>query len=125
MSYPKDLDEYDDEQLLEELRRRYDARKAGRCDYCGRTKKLKSCRYEARHVLPPPREEYIDTLVESGRKGPKIKGTTQVQPGVYVVKKSYSLFDAAREMVSSVLVSPTPLTPRKRSAAIKRRGPKP
>ena len=36
MSYPKDLDEYEDHVLSAELRRRERQRKAGLCDYCGK-----------------------------------------------------------------------------------------
>ena len=34
MSYQKDLDEYRDEELLNELQRRQAMRKQGRCSYC-------------------------------------------------------------------------------------------
>lgn len=36
MSYPKDLDEYTDEELKRELARRERCKKEGRCSYCGR-----------------------------------------------------------------------------------------
>lgn len=37
MSYPKDLDEYTDRTLLDEIARRYAANAINLCAYCGRT----------------------------------------------------------------------------------------
>lgn len=51
MSYPKDLDEYTDAQLREELARREQARAEGRCDYCGRGNAASACRFPNRHAL--------------------------------------------------------------------------
>ena len=35
MSYPRDLDEYSDDELKEELARRNAVREQGNCSYCG------------------------------------------------------------------------------------------
>lgn len=50
MSYPRDLDDYTDQELFRELARRAKRRKEGLCDYC--TNKLNSkpvCMHPARH----------------------------------------------------------------------------
>lgn len=49
MSYPKDLDEYTEAQLQEELARREDVRAQGRCDYCGGLQTETSCKFPERH----------------------------------------------------------------------------
>lgn len=49
MSYPIDLDEYTEEQLVTELRRRLAARKAGKCDYCNRPPTEPTCKFPERH----------------------------------------------------------------------------
>lgn len=48
MSYPRDLDEYTEEELRAELRRREAFRALGLCDYCGRPA-LTTCRFPDRH----------------------------------------------------------------------------
>lgn len=58
MSYPKDLDEYDDEELMEELDKRAVRRKRGICDYCGQKFEAPSCRFPHRHKAPKtPRDK--------------------------------------------------------------------
>lgn len=43
------LDEYDEQRLLDEIRRRRDLRARGLCDYCGRAFSMESCRMARRH----------------------------------------------------------------------------
>lgn len=51
MTYPKDLDEYDDEALQGELNRRREALARGICPYCGRRGDiLPACRQPALHA---------------------------------------------------------------------------
>lgn len=49
MSYPRDLDEYDDEDLQEELDRRAELKKKGLCTYCKRKVTASACRFPERH----------------------------------------------------------------------------
>ena len=49
MGYPKGLDEYDEDELRQELHRRQQAQIAGICDYCGRRPATSSCRFPERH----------------------------------------------------------------------------
>lgn len=49
MSYPKDLNEYTDIELLEELGGRAESRAGGRCDYCGRLPIEPECKFPGRH----------------------------------------------------------------------------
>lgn len=49
MSYPRDLDEYSDEELREEIARREDCRARGVCDYCGKNGNAPKCRFKNRH----------------------------------------------------------------------------
>ena len=49
MSYPKDLDEYTDNELTHELQRRMRLRERGLCDYCGRTDVTPTCKFPERH----------------------------------------------------------------------------
>lgn len=49
MGYPKDLDEYSQEQLEHELERRRKAQEANKCDYCGRSPDQPACRFPERH----------------------------------------------------------------------------
>lgn len=53
MSYPRDLDDYSDDELHAEIGRRLVARAKGKCDYCGRSRNLKACRYRERHKARP------------------------------------------------------------------------
>lgn len=52
MSYSRDLDEYNESELLRELQRRNDLRRDGNCDYCKRHRiitKDAPCRFPNRH----------------------------------------------------------------------------
>ena len=51
MSYPKDLDEYTEDQLREELARRQSLRDENLCDYCGQPGNSPLCRMRDRHML--------------------------------------------------------------------------
>ena len=54
MSYPKDLDDYSDETLQQELNRRERARQKGKCDYCGKPRGSEpACRLPVRHTAKP------------------------------------------------------------------------
>lgn len=48
MSYPKDLDEYNERELLQELERRKTLREQGKCDYCGGDGPV-ACKFPTRH----------------------------------------------------------------------------
>lgn len=51
MSYPIQLDEYDEATLREELARRDKMRELNRCDYCGRKYNAEpACRFGDRHA---------------------------------------------------------------------------
>lgn len=51
MSYSKDLDEYTEDELLEELHRRKQLNAQGKCDYCGRPAECTvACKFPARHA---------------------------------------------------------------------------
>jgi hypothetical protein len=49
MSYPRDIDEIPEAELLAELCRRRQLRDGGLCDYCGRNRDSKPCRFPERH----------------------------------------------------------------------------
>lgn len=49
MSYPRDLDEYDDEELKDELARRAELTKKKLCTYCKRAVTASACRFPERH----------------------------------------------------------------------------
>jgi hypothetical protein len=49
MSYPLDLDEIRESALVAELARRATLRRAGVCDYCGRSRSLLPCKLPERH----------------------------------------------------------------------------
>lgn len=49
MSYPMDLDDYTDQELLTELKERAEKRAMGLCDYCGRKPTTSPCKYPKRH----------------------------------------------------------------------------
>jgi hypothetical protein len=51
MSYPRDLDDYSDEELVSELSRRHINRLVGKCDYCGRPSNKKARCGSGRHTL--------------------------------------------------------------------------
>lgn len=49
MGYPRDIDDYSDDELLDELRRREDMRARGLCDYCKSEVTAAPCRHRDRH----------------------------------------------------------------------------
>lgn len=49
MGYRRDLDEYSDEELVQELNRREALRAIGKCDYCQRASNTAPCRFVKRH----------------------------------------------------------------------------
>jgi hypothetical protein len=51
VSYPKDLEDYTDQQLLEEILRRAKLRADGVCDYCGSPATKPTCAHVYRHKL--------------------------------------------------------------------------
>lgn len=52
MSYPKDLDEYTDQELSRELTHRAERRYHGRCDYCHRLRdEGEPCKFPRRHRM--------------------------------------------------------------------------
>lgn len=52
MSYPRDLDEINEAELLGELERRRKVRASGCCDYCGVPSNGPTCRFPERHNTP-------------------------------------------------------------------------
>lgn len=50
MGYPRDLDEYTDEELRAELEGRERLRALALCDYCGRSWETRACRFPDRHA---------------------------------------------------------------------------
>ena len=64
MSYRLDLDEYDEDVLIEELRHRKALRDEGKCDYCGRKPEDKSCKFPSRHIWNDPENKEIRHLLE-------------------------------------------------------------
>lgn len=50
MSYPRDLEEYNEHELMTELERRRRLHAEGKCDYCGRRGDTNPCRFEHRHL---------------------------------------------------------------------------
>lgn len=52
MSYPRDLDEFEDIELFQEIERRKDDRAKGLCDYCHRAYTTSACRFADRHRAP-------------------------------------------------------------------------
>ncbi len=53
MGYPRDIDEYSDVDLLQELTVRASRRRMGRCDYCDRLRDEGNtgCKFPERHRL--------------------------------------------------------------------------
>lgn len=47
-----DLDEYTDQQILNEMERRKEKRKLGLCAYCWRPPSAPTCRYREQHHHP-------------------------------------------------------------------------
>jgi hypothetical protein len=54
MGYPRDLDEYEEEELRAELDRRAKLRADGKCDYCGRSIHVPTCKFQERHRRQKP-----------------------------------------------------------------------
>lgn len=52
MGYPKDLDEYNEDELARELQRRDRVRARGHCDYCDRLPSAPPCKFPWRHSDP-------------------------------------------------------------------------
>ena len=57
MSYQRDLDEFTEEELRDELARREEARRLGLCDYCGRNGNATKCHFPSRHPSRPKKEK--------------------------------------------------------------------
>jgi hypothetical protein len=51
MSYPRDLDEIPDSDLIAELATRIQKREEGICDYCNRSGDGSPCRFPLRHAM--------------------------------------------------------------------------
>lgn len=51
MSYPRALDEYASEELVDEIMRRQARRHSQRCDYCDRLPGTDACKFPDRHNL--------------------------------------------------------------------------
>ncbi len=66
MSYPRNIDEYPDEDLESELRRRKEARQTGLCDYCNRYANLAPCNMADRHELAR-KEHYCEKCGQPDR----------------------------------------------------------
>ncbi len=49
MSYPRDLDDYSDEELMQELNERQHRRHGRLCTYCAQRYDHPSCKYPERH----------------------------------------------------------------------------
>lgn len=64
MSYPRDLEDFGEGELQQELLRRFEARKAGICDYCGRGSETTSCRYSLRHSPPTGDKTPLPEIVD-------------------------------------------------------------
>lgn len=54
MGYPKHMDEYSEQDLIDELTRRATIQAAGKCDYCGRDRTTNSCKFVERHKVKEP-----------------------------------------------------------------------
>lgn len=65
MSYPRGLDEYSDEELVKEIKRRTAARKKGLCSYCGQKRDAKPCRYPELHSVAD--ELTVITTIKDGQ----------------------------------------------------------
>lgn len=68
MSYPRDLDEYSENELLEEIERRRTVRERGLCDYCGRKPTTSPCKFPERHRGQP--SESAQAVEEMDEKCP-------------------------------------------------------
>ena len=59
MSYPLDLEEYEELRLLDEIRRRAGLRSLGFCDYCARRPWEPPCKFPLRHNPPVTRDNLL------------------------------------------------------------------
>lgn len=60
MSYPRDLDEYSEYELITELKERALKRNSGRCDYCNRhLGDGDPCKFPERHRMASSLEECL------------------------------------------------------------------
>lgn len=78
MSYPRDLDEYTEDELRKELTRRIEARSKGNCDYCGRPGDSTPCRFDARHEQAAVALRYL-RLQPLGVFTGEFRGTTAIE----------------------------------------------
>lgn len=69
MSYTRDLDEYMEHELVNELNRRKELQKKGLCDYCGRDGTTQSCKFHDRHQIA------VNFITD---KNEKLKNTSDV-----------------------------------------------
>ena len=76
MGYPKSLEEYTDEQIVNELERRAAAIRAGQCTYCDRPQDAEVCRFAERHV--PRRTHEVKPACVLTITGPSGCGKTVV-----------------------------------------------
>ena len=66
MSYPRDLEDYSDVELAEEIMRRARNRAIDRCDYCGKTDESPACKYPQRHTTRRDPSMLVRPLTEAG-----------------------------------------------------------
>ncbi len=63
MSYHKDLDEYTEHELRQELARREAAVTEGRCDYCGRPGLVEpACKFPERHSRAAQQQQRLNRI---------------------------------------------------------------
>ena len=62
MSYPRDLDEYTDDELTNEIRRRAEHRRLGQCHYCGRPVTAEPCKFKNLHRDDPGTKPLVTDL---------------------------------------------------------------
>lgn len=60
MSYPIDLDEMDEDDLVAEIQRRKLMRSMGRCDYCGSKDRSRKCKMPMRHEASVSKLKQLD-----------------------------------------------------------------
>ena len=65
MGYPKDLDEYDELDLVKELLERLKLQEQGLCDYCRQSPTKPACRFPGRHKY---KHEPKRNSIRSGRR---------------------------------------------------------
>lgn len=74
MSYRLDLDEMPESKLREELRRRRQLRREGKCDYCERPFSTSACKFPERHVAKPEKEPILLRFMKFLRDGNRKPG---------------------------------------------------